>query len=536
MPLGRRPILLLLNGVIHTMDPERPVVEALAVDRSSGRILAAGDDHDVRPLSGPLTETINLRGRVALPGFSDAHTHLVMYAESRLEVDLHDSRSEADAVARVAERAAVTPPGVWITGHSWNKNRWSPERFPSRASLDAVAPNHPVALTSYDYHSCWVNSAGLRVAGIDRDTADPATGRIERDECGEPTGMLFEMGATALVEGVIQPPSDEVVMAELRRVFGEFAARGVTSAHNIEDARSLRLMMRLRAEGSALPRLLLYVHRKTLTDALALGLEAGFGDDYLRFVGVKVFMDGALSSQTAAMLDPYEGGAGLGLLTTGEEEMEHLAREALGGGVGLAIHAIGDRAVKTALDAIEAGLAGGALGQRRIRLEHVQLAREEDLRRMARLGVVASVQPFHAVADRPTAIRYWGDRSRRAYAYNTMRELGVPLALGSDTPVDTCDPLRIVHAAINRTDDRTPEQDPWLPNQALTLRQALWAYTQGAAYAAGQEARQGSLTPGKLADLIVLAEDPFALPPNRITGAHIAATLIGGEPVYGTLE
>jgi hypothetical protein len=248
-------------------------------------------------------------------------------------------------------------------------------------------------------------------------------------------------------------------------------------------------------------------------------------------------MDGALGSQTAAMLDPYEGAAGkLGLLTTGDEEIERVVRESAEGGVGMAIHAIGDRAVKTALDGIEAGRKAGTLPARRIRLEHVQLARMEDLQRMARLGVVASVQPFHAVVDRYTAERYWGDRHRRAYAYRTMGELGVRVAFGSDTPVDTCDPLRILHAAINRYDDRTPDAGAWLPDQALTMSQALHAYTAGAAYAGGQEQHQGSLAPGKLADVVVLAEDPFTLPQERIAGAQVAATLIGGELVHGALE
>lgn len=537
MPLGRRPILLLLNGVIHTMEPGQPIVSALAIDRGSGRILALGDDADVRALAGPLTETLDLRGRVAIPGMIDAHTHLLGYAQGRLEVELRETRSEDEAVALVKARAATLPAGSWIIGHSWDKNQWTPERFPSKASLDAATPEHPVALASHDYHSLWVNSEALRRAGIDAATPEPADGRIERDDAGEPTGMLFESGAMDLLERHITPPDDATLRAELSSVFAELRSRGVTGVHNIEGDRSLRLMQELRAAGEVGPRVLLYIPRQALPDALRLGLEAGFGDDFLRFAGVKIFMDGALGSQTAAMLAPYEGGAGkTGMLTTGEEEIERLVREAAQGGVGMAIHAIGDRAVKTALDGVEAGLRAGTLHARRIRLEHVQLAREEDLRRMARLGVVASVQPFHAVVDRYTAERYWGDRYRRAYAYNTMRELGIHVALGSDTPVDTCDPLRILHAAINRYNDRTPDAGAWLPDQALTLQQALYAYTAGAAYAGGQEAHQGTLAPGKLADLAVLAEDPFALPPERIAGAQVAATLIGGELVHGALE
>lgn len=539
MIAGRRPVLLLLNGAIHTMDANQPLVSALAVDRASGRILAAGDNADIRALAGPLTETLDLGGRVALPGFIDAHTHLLFTAQARLEVELRDTRSEDEAVTLVKTRAATTQPGAWITGHSWDKNHWTPERFPTKASLDTVAPATPVALTSHDYHSYWVNSEALRLAGIDATTPDPPNGRIERDGDGQPTGMLYESAAMALLDAAITPPDDDTLLAELRRVLAGLRARGVTGVHNIEGDRALHLSQQLRAAGEPGPRILLYIPRQSLPDALRLGLEAGFGDDYLRFAGVKIFMDGALGSQTAAMLDPYEGKAdqgARGLLTTTEPEIERVVREAAEGGIGMAIHAIGDRAVKTALDGIEAGLRAGTLHARRIRLEHVQLARPEDIQRMARLGVVASVQPFHAVVDRYTAERYWGDRYRRAYAYETMRKAGVRLALGSDTPVDTADPLRILHAAINRQDDRAPSESPWLPDQALTLRDALYAYTAGAAFAGGQEDRQGSLTPGKLADLVVLAEDPFTLPPERIAGAEVAATLIGGEQVHGALE
>ena len=319
MPLGRRPILLLLNGVIHTMEPGQPLVSALAIDRSSGRILAAGDDADVRALAGPLTETLDLRGRVAVPGFIDAHTHLLMYAQGRMEVDLRETRSEDEAVALVKARAATLAPGTWIIGHSWDKNRWTPEQFPSKASLDAAVPGYPVALGSHDYHSLWVNSEALRRAGIDAATADPGAGRIGRDDAGEPTGMLYEMDATALMDAVITPPDDATLKAELRRVFAELRARGVTGVHNIEGDESLRLMQELRAAGEIGPRVLLYIPRQALPDALRLGLEAGFGDDFLRFAGVKIFMDGALGSQTDAMLAPYEGSVGkLGMLTIGE--------------------------------------------------------------------------------------------------------------------------------------------------------------------------------------------------------------------------
>jgi predicted amidohydrolase YtcJ len=541
MVLSRRPVLLLLNGDIHTMDAANPHATALAIDRSSGRILAVGDDAEIRTLAGPLTDTIDLGGRTALPGFIDAHTHLAGYAETRLNVDLRHIPSEDAAVAKVRERAATLPPGTWIYGQSWDVNEWPGQRFPTKASLDAAVPEHPVMLSSHDFHSIWVNSAALRLANITAQTPDPAGGRIERDGDGEPTGMLFEGPAEALVERVAAPVADDILLGELRRVLAELRARGVTGVHNIEDARSLRLMQRLHAEGSLQPRILLYIRRDALQEALTLGVEAGFGDDYLRLAGIKMFMDGALGSHTAAMLDPYEGdGENRGLLVTSEPEVIEEVRKAAGGNLGVAIHAIGDRAARAALNGIEATLREGAQTGgspvRRFRLEHVQLAAPEDLQRMARLGVVGSVQPFHAVVDRFSAERFWGARHKRAYAYQTMRQLGIPLALGSDVPVDTADPLRILHAAIVRRDDRHPEQAPWLPDQALTLQEALYAYTLGAAYAGGQEGRQGSLAPGKLADLVVLAENPFTLPAERLAGAEVAATLVGGEMVHGALD
>jgi predicted amidohydrolase YtcJ len=543
MTPGRRPLLLLLNGDIHTMDPDHPRATALAVDRGSGRILAVGDDSDIRALAGPLSDTLDLRGRTALPGFIDAHTHLMMYAEARMQVDLRHVGSEDEAVARVKARVERTPEGAWVQGQSWDKNEWPGERFPTKRSLDAVAPRHPVALWDHSYHAAWVNSEALRRAGITAETPDPPAGRIGRDADGEPDGMLYE-DATLIVDAAIAPPDEDALAAELGRVLADLRARGVTGVHNIEGDRALRLFQRLHGAGTLGMRVLLYIPRPALPHAIKLGLEAGFGDDSLRFAGVKLFMDGALGPQTAAMLDPYEGRPEYrGLLIMTEPEVLETVSEAAEGGIGVAIHAIGDRAVHTALDGIEAALrkhADAAPGTpppaQRFRLEHVQLAAQADIERMARLGVIASVQPFHAVVDRDTAERHWGARHKRAYAYQAMRAAGVRLALGSDVPVDTADPLRILHAAIARTDDRTPDRPAWLPDQALSLAQALWAYTTGAAYAGGQETRQGSLAPGKLADLVVLAEDPFTVPAARLAGAEVAATLVGGELVHGTLE
>lgn len=552
---ARHPLLLLLNGSFYTMDTDRPRARAVALDRTSGRIVAVGDEAEIRALAGPLTDTLDLKGRTVLPGFVDAHTHLLSFARERSEVNLTGTHSEDEAVERARARAAQTPAGEWVRGRHWDKNIWPGANFPTRASLDAAIPDHPVALRSYDGHSLWVNSAALRLAGITADAPDPVGGVIARDGTGQPTGMLFEGGAMSLVDSVCADEEREgsstmgTDLAQLREALAYLRSRGITGVHNIESAYCFGLMQRLREAGELTPRVLFYLPKQSLPEATLVGLQAGFGDDTLRFAGIKIFADGALTSQTAAMLEPFEGQPGnRGLLTTSEEEMEALAIAAEDSDIGVAIHAIGDRAVHAALDAIEHAIQQRQQAREqgtaapipaplsRFRLEHVQLAAPDDIARMARLGVVASVQPFHAVADRDKAERFWGARHRRSYAYHTLREAGIPLAFGSDVPIDTCDPLRILHAAVTRRNDQDPDRPPFVADQALTVSQALGAYTLGAAYAGGQEHRQGSIAPGKLADMVVLAEDPFTLPPERLAGATIAATIVGGTVVFGELE
>jgi predicted amidohydrolase YtcJ len=544
MSLGHRPILLLRNGSFYTMSLTAPHAEALAIDRTSGRILAVGDEADIQSLAGPLTDSLDLGGRAVFPGFIDAHIHLIHQVQSRLGVQLRGATSEEAAVELVRERAAQTPAGTWILGQGWDKNIWAGSRFPTKSSLDAVTPHHPVALWDHAGHAMWVNSDALRRAHITEETPEPDGGVIAREADGTPTGMLFELGATNLVGAVITAPDESVLAEGLDSVLHELSARGITGVHNIEDDKSLRVLQHLHGAGRLSLRILLYLQKQSLPSAVRLGLQAGFGDDYLRFAGIKLFMDGALGPQTAAMLEPYEHQPqNRGLLTLDEEEVAGQVAAATAGGIGIAIHAIGDRAVHTALDGIEATLqksAGGPASSPirplRIRLEHVQLAAPADIQRMASLGIIASVQPFHAVVDRDTAERSWGRRHRRAYAYKTLAQAGIPLAIGSDLPVDTADPLRILHAAVTRQNDQEQGRPAWVPDQALTVREAIWSYTMGAAYAGGQEKLQGSLEVGKLADMVVLDEDPFRIPPERLAETQVAATLVGGNLVYGSLE
>lgn len=535
--------IIYVNGTIYTMDATQPRAQALAIDTSSGRILAVGTNDEVRRIGNHATELVDLRGKAVLPGFIDAHIHLLSTAYRSHHIDAVACVNEGEAAELVRQRAATTPPGQWILGGRWYKDIWPGQQFPTKASLDDAAPQHPVALWSKDGHLLWVNSLALQRAGIRAETPDPADGAILRDATGEPTGVLQEYAATDLVNKVIDK-SDPVLTRHLvQQTLQDVLRAGITSIQNIEGRDALTLLQQLHEENQLGVRVQMILPRRMLSELDSLGLRAGFGDEMLRLGGIKIFADGTLGSQTAAMLQGFEDNPqNRGLLTLPEADMMQTVSTAAELGMSVAIHAIGDRAVRVALNSIERAqqrLADAnmqaTMARLRYRVEHAQLVAPEDLERMRRLGVVASVQPFHAVADRDMAERYWGQRYKRAYAYRTMQIMGIPLALGSDAPVETFDPLRILYAAIQRNDPATPERTPWLPEQALPVVQALWAYTLGAAYAGGEEHDKGSLTVGKLGDAVVLHEDLLAIEPEKMRENGVQATIVGGHVAYGAV-
>jgi predicted amidohydrolase YtcJ len=537
--------VLYLNGNICTMNHQQPLAQAIAIDQDSGRILAVGTNDEVHRLAGQYAALIDLRGRTMLPGFIDAHIHLLETAYLAQQIDAGGCSSEDEVADLVRERAAHTPVGRWLLGGHWDRNNWPANHFPSRISLDAAAPQHPVALWSKDGHLLWVNSLALQRAGIDKETPDPSTGAILRDGAGEPTGILQEQGATDLVASVIERRDPAMSHALMRRIIPELQRLGITTIHDIEGWESLSIFRAMRDEGSLGVRVEMILPRQMLPQVSRLKAQDMSNDanDLLRINGIKIFADGTLGSQTAAMLDSFEGSPGnFGILTLPEHEMMATVRDAAALGLTIAIHAIGDRAARVALNSIEYAQQQLATMEQtsrpapnlRYRVEHVQLLAPEDLERMRRLGVVASIQPFHAVADRDIAERYWGRRHRRAYAYRTMHDMGIPIALGSDAPVETFDPLRILYAATMRRDPARP-RPAWLPDQALPVVDALWGYTLGAAYAGGEETRKGSLEVGKLGDAVVLHEDILHVPQEKMNENGVLATIVGGKVVYGEL-
>ncbi len=516
------------------MDPLLPRAPAVAM--AGNRVLALGDDTTMLGLLPPGGEAIDLRGRAVLPGFVDSHIHFVDYALRLRHIDLADVPTLDEALSRVAARAQESPPGEWLLGGGWNRNLWPGGAFPHRTDLDTVAPQHPVALKSKDCHVIWLNSRALEVIGITAQTPDPPGGEIERDAAGEPTG-IFKENAVKLVEEAIARPPMETLLSAVREGMAHAHRAGLVGIHDCEDEYALSAFQLLHRQKALGLRVLMHIPVKNLEAAIQLGLRSGYGDEFLRIGGVKIFADGALGSRTAAMLEPYEDEPhNRGIVVTPPAELRRLVSAAHHAGLSVAVHAIGDAANRAVLDALQAvtqqsqRAPAPALPHR---IEHVQLLHPADVPRLAALGVVASMQPIHATSDMEIAEAHWGARSRWSYAWRSLLQMGTPLAFGSDCPVEPLDPLRGIYAAVTRRrPDGSPGEEGWYPEQRLTVAEAVRAYTRGAAYAAGQEDSTGSITPGKLADLVVLSRDIFACEPMDILDTEVLATVVDGRFVY----
>ena len=524
--------LVLFNGNIHTMDPERPRVSAVTV--AGDRFVATGSDSEMRSLLAPGGREVDLLGATVVPGFIDAHIHFLSYGLSLQEIDLSGASTLDSALEKVGRRAADTEPGQWLMGRGWDQSVWAGGAFPSAAQLDTVAGAHPVYLARKCGHAAWVNSLALEQVGITAHTEDPEGGEIVRDEEGKPTGILLEK-AMELAFPCMAEPADGEAVAAVRHAQEVVNRMGIVGVHTKEAAASLRAFQQLRAEGDLTLRTVAQIPVAELDSAIRLGLRTGLGDEFVRIGGVKVFSDGALGPRTAWMLAPYDGEPdNTGIVVTGAEEMADIIAKATNAGLAVVTHAIGDRANRMLLDAREESRRAGRGLNLRHRIEHAQVLHPEDIDRFAQLDVIASVQPIHATQDMLLADRYWGARGRYAYAFRSLRDSGAKLAFGSDAPVETPDVIQGIHAAVTRMRaDGSPGGDGWYPEERLTVEEAVWAYTGGAAYSGGTESSQGSITPGKLADLVVLSQDIFTIHPMAILETDVEATLFGGAFVWG---
>jgi len=519
---------ILSNARIHSLDPACPEASVLVIDHD--KVVALGGP-ELLDSFGSNISCEDLGGRVVLPGLTDAHLHLMHYALGLQKVALETS-TKAEALKRVAERAAKTPPGEWVLGHGWQQNDWGGE-FPSAAELDAVAPETPVYLTGKSLHASWANTAALRLAEIGSGSPDPVNGKILRDQDGQPNGILLET-AMELIEKRLPQPGVAQVADSIEAALPNLWKMGLTGAHDFDYRTAFMALQLLDVDGRLKLRVTKSIPLDLLPQAQALGLRTGFGSEHLRVGSVKVFMDGALGPRTAAMLQPYlNEPENQGILNMdGEQFFEH-GRQAAQVGLSMTAHAIGDRALHELLDGFEQ-LRGyereHGLPALRHRIEHVQILHPEDASRLGKLGIIASMQPIHATSDMLAAEKYWGERVNLAYAWRTQLEAGAILAFGSDAPVEAPNPFWGLRAAVTRRRaDGLPGPEGWHPEQCLTMREALEGYTLGAAYAAGRENQLGRLSPGFFADLIVLEKDPFTCPPDDLLTMQSAATMLGGE-------
>ncbi|HKY51483.1 MAG TPA: amidohydrolase [Candidatus Limnocylindria bacterium] len=511
---------LFAGGRIHIGDG----TSAEALLARDGRVAAIGRRDEVRREAGR-AETVDLRGGLMVPGWFDAHVHFVWWAQQMARLDLADTTSLEQALGRIAAFAKRLPEGAWVLGGRFDKNSWG--RWPTAVDLDGVTGGRPAVLRSRDGHSRWLNSAAIARAGITRDTAVPEGGAIFRDDRGEATGVLQE-NANALADVVIPAPTEDEMLADARRGQVEAWRRGVTGFEDLDQflgRAPLAVFQRMRDAGELGVRVHMGIPHARLADAIEQGMRTGEGDDWLRTGHLKIFTDGALGSQTAALEEPYEGSSDRGILTIDPGDLARDVGVAAAAGIAVAIHAIGDRAVHVALDAIEPTRKSAP--RLRQKIEHVQLVRPDDLARFGALGIVASMQPIHATSDRDLADRYWGaSRVARAYPWRTLRSGGAVLAFGSDAPVEPIDPLLGIHAAVARR--RPSDADAWRPEQRLSIEEALAGYAAGPAHAMSNEDVAGTLRVGMRCDATIVDRDLARSSEDELLDARVRATVTGG--------
>jgi predicted amidohydrolase YtcJ len=459
---------------------------------------------------------------VVTPGFVDAHTHFAMWALGRRRVQLAGARTREECLRRVA---AATPVQGWVVGQGWDANGWPAP--PERTVLDAVQRS-PVYLDSLDVHAAWVNTAALAAAGITSATPDPFGGRVVRDAAGEPTGLLLER-AVELITPHLPDPPEQVLDAAIKDAQQAAHRLGITGIHDVEGDAVLRAFRRLEEAGGLRLRVLFHPPVASLPALVRSGTRSGSGSDWLRIGGVKLFLDGSLGSRTAWMLRPYEGSQDSGLPITSAADAALAVRTAAAAGIAATVHAIGDAAVRRALDLLGAAPAAAVPH----RIEHFQCVSEADLDRAAAAGIVASMQPAHLLTDVPLVERHWGDRGRGAYAFGTLRRRGTTLAFGSDVPVASLDPREGLYAALARGDGSGGPAGGWRPEERLGFDDAVQAYTVGPAVAAGVADRSGVLAPGRDADLVAWSFDPAAErgDGDAVRYGEARLTVVGGEVV-----
>jgi predicted amidohydrolase YtcJ len=527
--------LILINGTVHTLDPARPRAEAVAV--RDGRILKVGAAAEVMGLAGKETRTIDLAGGFVLPGFIDSHTHFLNGGLSLSSIQLRDVRTREKFAAKVAAKVKDLEKGEWVQNGDWDHELFTPVEIPRRDWIDSVSPDNPVCVNRYDGHMVLANSAALRISGITKATPVPPGGEIVKDpETGEPTGILKDAAADLVYRHIPEPSWREKLKAA-EAALKNAAEHGVTSVHEMADASSFEVYQQLIRDGKMTARLYVYIPINEVDIYARLKLKTPFGNDDLKIGGLKGFVDGSLGSATAYFFEPYtDDPKTRGLLAPQmfpEGIMEKRILEADKAGLQVAIHAIGDRANSLLLDLYEKAAARNGPRDRRWRIEHAQHLRPQDIARFGKLGVIASVQPYHAYDDGRWAEKKIGkERVRYTYPFKSLLDGGAVLAFGSDWTVAPLDPISGIYAAVTRATSDGKNPGGWVPEEKISLDDAIKGYTTGGAYAEFAEKDKGTIQSGKLADIIVLDKDLFKIPAEQFMDVKVVLTIVGGKVVH----
>jgi predicted amidohydrolase YtcJ len=531
------PDLIILNANIHTMDPAKPTAAALAFVRN--RIAALGSSEQVRSLAGQKTRIIDAGQKLVLPGFNDSHVHFLSGGFSLSEVDLREARSPEELARRLRDYAQKLPKGRWILGGDWDHERWPGASLPSKETIDSATPDHPVFVSRLDGHMALANSLALKLAGVSKDTGEPPGGVIVRvPGTGEPTG-IFKDAAESIVRRVIPEKSFQEKLIAAKAAT-EFAAKmGVTSLTDMSAGEDVGVYQYLLERGELKTRIYA-IHSISSWEVLGnAGVRAAFGNDMLRVGGLKGFADGSLGSTTAFFFDPYNDAPNTRGLLFDQMLPEGIMLERVVAadrkGLQVMIHAIGDEANFRILEIYRETTAKNGPRDRRFRIEHAQHLRKSEIPRFGTQKVIASMQPYHAADDgRWCEKRIGAERSKGAYAFRTLLDTGAVLAFGSDWTVAPLNPLEGIKAAVTRQTLDGKNPDGWIPEQKITVDEAVRAFTVGSAYAEFAETVKGALTPGKLADLVMLDRDIFSMPASEIDKARVILTVVDGKVVYQT--
>lgn len=526
--------LIVTNARVYTADDTRPLIEAFAV--RDGRFVFTGSTREALLLKGAATRMLDAGGRTIIPGMIDAHAHLTGLGGTLRSVDLVGTKSLDEVVERVAERAKTLPSGTWITGRGWDQNDWADTRFPNHEKLSQAVPDHPVALTRVDGHATFVNAAAMKIAGLNKNSKDPAGGRIERDAQGNPAGVLVDRAQSLVTRHVPGLTPDET-RASIKDAVSYMHSQGLTG---MDDAGASRSVIDLYEDMAAKNELNLRLYVMISDNASALehyfsmGPRSALYNGQLWVRSVKVYADGAMGSRGAALLEPYADDAeNNGLLVSTPEHIEEVAEAALKAGFQVGTHAIGDRANRVVLDAYEKAFSKVPVADHRFRVEHAQILHNDDIPRFAELGVIPSMQSSHQTSD-----MYWigkrlgSTRLFGAYAWQSLLQTGVVVPNGTDFPVEQVSPIITFHSAIARQDADNWPAGGWYPAQRMTREQALRSVTLWPAYAGFQEKELGSITPGKYADFVILDQDIMRVPEEMVLNTRVLATYLGGRAVF----